>query len=199
MALTRKMLQAMEIPAEKIDEIISAHTESISALKDEKDKFKDDAEKLPEVQKKLDAATKELEQLKGGEWESKYTSLKAEYDGYKADVEKKAVKTAKENAYKQLLADAGISDKRIASILKVSAANVEAVELDADGKIKDSDKLTDEVKKEWADFIVTKQEQGATVPNPAENNGSGVDNQPSRAAQMVAKYQSEHYGSLKKD
>lgn len=198
MALTRKMLQAMDIPAEKIDEIISAHTETVNAIKVERDEYKASADKLDSVEKDLEKANKELEKFKDGDWENKYNDIKSQYESYKSDTEKKAVKSAKETAYKQLLLEAGISDKRVASILKVSDAIVNAVELDADGKIKDAEKLTEDAKKEWADFIVTKQEQGASTPKPAENNGGDVS-KPSRAAQLAAQYRNEHYGSLKED
>ena len=54
MALSRKFLSALGIEADKIDEIISAHTETVDALKEERDKYKADADKLPGVQKELD-------------------------------------------------------------------------------------------------------------------------------------------------
>ena len=53
MSLTRKMLKAMGIEEEKIDQIIEAHTESIDALKEQRDQYKVDAEKLPALQKKI--------------------------------------------------------------------------------------------------------------------------------------------------
>ena len=43
MALTRKMLKAMGIEDEKIDQIIEAHTETVDALKVERDQYKEDA------------------------------------------------------------------------------------------------------------------------------------------------------------
>lgn len=197
MALTRKMLAAMDIPAEKIDEIITAHTETVNAIKEERDSLKADAESLKDVEKNLAKANEELEKFKTGDWENKYNTLKNEYDTFKTDTETKAVKTAKENAYKKLLLDAGVSDKRIASILKVS--DVDAIKIDKDGNIEDSDKLTESVKTEWADFIVTKQEQGAKTPKPETNEcGDGVK-QPSRAAQMAAQYAKEHYGNSKEE
>lgn len=192
MALSRKFLSALGIEAEKIDEIITAHTESLSAIKEERDKFKADAEKLPGVEKELANATKELESFKSGDWEKKYNDVKSEYETFKSDTEKKAVQLAKENAYKQLLLDAGISDKRIATVLKVS--DMGTVELDEEGKIKDADKLTENVKKEWADFIVTTHEEGANTPKPPANDGNGGNDQPSHAAQLAAKYRNEHYG-----
>lgn len=193
MALSRKMLQAMDIPAEKIDEIITAHTETVNAIKTERDEYKASADKLPDVEKALKVAENELEKIKGGDWENKYNSLKSEYDTYKTDTETKAIKTAKETAYKQLLLDAGISDKRIASILKVS--DVDSVQLDADGKIKDAEKLAETLKTEWADFIVTPGQKGADVPTPPAGNDKGTD-RPSIAKQLAEAYQREHYGAL---
>lgn len=196
MALSRKFLAAMDIPAEKIEEIINAHTETIEALKEERDGFKKDAEKLQTTEKELEKANAELEKFKSGDWENKYNTIKGEYDTFKKDTETKATKAAKESAYKQLLIDAGISDKRVATVLKVS--DVDAIELDKDGKIKDADKLTESVKTEWADFIQTKREEGASTPNPAGNDGDG-GKPTSRAAQLVAQYQKEHYGSAKEE
>lgn len=198
MALTRKMLAAMDIPAEKIDEIISAHAETVNALKEDRDGLQTQLDSLKNVEKDLEKANKKLEDFESGDWENKYNTLKGEYDNYKTDTETKATKAAKESAYKQLLIDAGISDKRIASIMRVSAATIDGLDLDKDGKIKDADKFTESAKEEWADFIVTEGKKGADVPNPADNNGGDIS-KPSRAAQMVAQYRSEHYGNPKED
>lgn len=192
MALTRKMLQAMDIPAEKIDEIISAHSESINALKSERDELKDKADKLDAVEKDLETVKHELEKVKSDDWESKYNTLKGEYESYKSDTETKAIKSAKESAYRKLLLDTGIPDKRIASILKVS--DVDSVELDADGKIKDVDKLAETIKTEWSDFIGTESKKGADVSTPPAGDDKGTS-RPSIAKQLAEAYQREHYGS----
>ena len=46
---------------------------------------------------------------------------------------------------------------------------------DKDGNLKDADKLTENIKAEWSDFIQTQEQQGADVPNPPSNNGGSVD------------------------
>lgn len=198
MGLTRKMLSAMDIPAEKIDEIMSAHVETVNAIKEERDNLKADADRLKTVEKELEKANEKIEAFNSGDWENKYNALKGEYDTYKTDTETKAAKAAKESAYKKLLIEAGISDKRIETIMKVSGATVDGLELDKDGKIKDADKLTESAKTEWADFIVTEGKKGADVPNPADSTGGDV-NKPSRAAQLAAQYRNEHYGNPKED
>ena len=57
MALTRKMLKAMGIEEEKIDEIIDAHTETVNALKDQAKQDKDAAARLESVQKEIGRAS----------------------------------------------------------------------------------------------------------------------------------------------
>lgn len=197
MALTRKMLSAMDIPAEKVDEIISAHTETVNAIKEERDKFRDEAEALKSKERELQTANDELEKVKAEsakqeDLQKKYDDLKSEYDTFKADTEAKATKAAKEAAYRKLLVDAGVSERRIAAIMKVS--DVDSVKLDDEGNVVDADKLSEGVKTEWADFIETKHEKGADVSNPPENNGGKVK-EPSRAVKLVTAYRNEHYGN----
>ena len=205
MALTRKMLAAMDITEEKISEIMSAHLATVDEIKEERDALKSEAANLKSIQKELDKANAELEELRSGDWQAKYEKLKGdhdklkgEYDTFKSDTEAKAVKAAKESAYKQLLQEAGLSDKRIPTVMKVSGGTVDGITLDDDGKIKDADKLIESVKTEWADFIPTTHEQGADVSKPPANDGDG-GRQPSRAAQMVAQYRNEHYGNPMKE
>jgi len=198
MALTRKMLQAMDIPAEKIDEIITAHTETLGAIKDERDQYKKELESLKDSDAELKTVKDELEKIKTGDWEKKYNDLKSEYDSYKSDTEAKEVRAKKDSAYRKLLIKAGVSEKRIDSIIKVS--DVDKMELDADGNIKDADNIEENVKKEWADFIAITHEKGADVSRPPQNDGGSDAKKPSRASELVAQYRNEHYGNpLKKE
>lgn len=171
MALTRKFLTALGIEEDKADEIIKAHTETVDALKEQAEASKTDAAEVEKLKKKVEELKKDLADADKSDWEEKYTKLKTEYDDYKTDVENKATHSAKEAAYKQLLIDAGISEKRIATILKVS--DIDGVELDKDGNIKAADKLTDSIKEEWADFIVTEHKEGADVAKPPAKDGKG--------------------------
>lgn len=173
MALGRKMLKAMGIEDEKIEQIIEAHTETVEALKEERDNYKADAEKLPGMKKELEDLKANAEQNDGkNPWKVKYEALKEEHEAYKADVEKKATKAVKEDAYRDLLKKAGVNEKHIAKVLKVSGDIVDGIELDKDGKIKDEDKLTGSIKEEWGDFIITSQgTQGANTSTPPANTG----------------------------
>lgn len=164
MALTRKMLKAMGIEEEKIDQIIEAHTETTESLKAERDKYKESAEKVSDLQSQLDKANETIKASGADTYKVKYEAIKEEFDNFKKDIKNKETAKAKADAYEQLLKDAGVSEKRIPAILKVT--DIASVELDADGKLKDADKLTESIKTEWSDFIQTKGVQGADIPNP---------------------------------
>ena len=167
MSLTRKMLKAMGIEEEKIDQIIEAHTETVDSFKEKVNDYKDKAEKYDDVKKQLD-------DLKDGDndWQKKYEKEHNDFEAYKNDVTAKETKRTKEHAIRELLKSAGVSEKRLDAVLKVT--NLDDFELDKDGKIKDADKHTETVKTEWADFIETTTTKGANTANPPANNGKGT-------------------------
>lgn len=172
MALTRKFLTALGIDDDKIDEIITAHSETVNALKEQRDTYKAEAEKLPNVVKELNDLKKQHENDGENPFEERYNSLKKEFEDYKKEVKASETKRAKSAAYEALLKEVGISEKRIKSILKVT--NLDEIELEEDGKIKDEDTKKDAIKTEWADFIVKNSQQGANTVNPPANNGGSV-------------------------
>jgi hypothetical protein len=168
MSLSRKFLKAMGIEEEKIDQIIDAHSETVNALKDEMADYKADAEKLTEAQKEIAKLKKEAEEIeKKGEkdpFKVKYEAIKEEFEDFKKEIEAKETKANKEKLYSELLKEAGVSEKRIAAILKVS--DLEKVEIDSDGKLKEAKELTKSIKEEWADFITKTESKGAEVATP---------------------------------
>lgn len=183
MALTRRMLKAMSIDDEKIDQIIDAHTETIDEIKNERDQYKAEAEKLPDIQRKLDKALADASDLDTDAWKIKYDELKTEYDDFKSAQVAKELKASKETAYKLLLKDAGISEKRIDSVLKVS--DLDAVTLSDDGKIVNADKLIESIKSEWSDFITSTSEHGADTAAPPSNTGVSTFESMSLAEKMT--------------
>ena len=192
MALTRKFLAALGIEQEKIDEIIDAHTETVNALKEERDKYRKDAEALPEVQKELDGMKEAAEKNPGGVYKQQYDDLKSEYDQYKADVEAKETAAKKKEAYRSLLKQVGVSEKRLDTVLKVSQYN--SIELEKDGSVKDAEDLKKNLKEEWADFIVQEETKGAETKTPPAGAGAASTKTLSRAAQVVAKHNEMVYG-----
>lgn len=168
MALTRKLLKGLGLTDEQIETIIDAHTETVDGLKDERDKYKADAEKLPDVQKELDGL-----KASGGDWEQKYNDEKKAHEDYRAEISAKETKAAKVAAFRKLLADANISDKRIETVIKASESVIDGMKLDKDGNPEKVDELTENIKSEWSDFISSSSTKGATVNHPPANNGGG--------------------------
>lgn len=172
MALTRKFLSALGIEADKIDEIINAHTDTVDGLKDELAKAKADAGKLPAVQKELDELKAAAEKDGKDPFKVKYEALREDFAAYKKEVEAKETKASKTAVYKALLKEAGVSDKRIDAVLRVS--DVDSLKLDKDGKAEDAEKLLKSIKEEWADFITSDSTKGANTATPPSNNGGSL-------------------------
>ncbi len=162
MALTRRQLTALGIEPDKIEEIISSHAETVSGLKEEAEKYRADAEKLASVQKELD----DLRKATSGK---NYDQLKKEFDEYKASVQAKETRAAKEAAYRDVLKDSNLSEKGIAKAIKY--ADWDSVELDENGKVKDAKGHLKAVRDEWAEYIVKTTTTGASTTTPPSNTG----------------------------
>lgn len=169
MALTRKLLKGMGLTDEQVDTIIEAHSETVNGLKDDVARYKGDAEKLPGVQKELD----DLKAKGDDGWKDKHDKLKKEFEQYKDDQTAKETYTAKEKAYRAILKAANISEKRMETVIKAAKADgiIDGIDLDENGGAKDAEKLTENVKSDWSDFIVTTTVQGAQTANPPANSG----------------------------
>lgn len=176
----------MGIEDEKIDEIIRAHTDTVNGLKEQRDSYKEDAEKLPSVQKELNDAKAELEKTEKDAYKVKYEALKEEFDEYKSEQTKKETRTQKEEAYKAILKEVGISEKRINSVMKVS--DIDSIEFDSKGNVKGADKLKESITEEWSDFIVKTEEKGVDTPTPPSNVGM------SPASKLSDVYKKDEHG-----
>ena len=185
MALTRKMLKAMGIEDEKIDQIIEEHAESVDALKAQRDELKEAAGKADGYKKELDALKAKGE----GEYEEKYKAAVKNLEDYKAKVEGEKAAAEKRSLYRELLKSAGVDPKRIETVLKVSdLVNVTV----KDGAIEGADKLTEGIKADWADFIATTTVKGADVAHAPKGEGGKDINEMSTAEYM--KYKAEQRG-----
>ena len=168
MALTRKMLKAMGIEEDKIDEIIDAHTDVVDDLKKERDQYKADAEKLPGVQKELD----DLKAAGDGGFKAKYENEHRDFEQYKNRVEAEKATAEKSSLYRQLLLDTGVAEKHVDAVLRVTDMNKITVK---DGKLENKDELTKSVKSEWGSFITSTRTDGADVDNPPDGEDGEQD------------------------
>ena len=192
MALQTSMLRGMGLTDEQIKAILEGHKESLDHYQGEADKYKAQAE---DTQKKLDKAQKELTTLKEesekndekNPYKVKYEALKAEFEAYKKDVTSQETRSTKENAFKELLKECGVSEKRINAVAKVS--DIDSIELDEDGKIKDADTLKKSIKDEWSDFITTEGTQGASTSTPPGSTGGKMSKEEILAIKDTAQRQ----------
>ena len=160
MALSRKMLEEMGLEDTQISAIINAHRETVDGLKNEITTYTNQIEGLENDKKNLTTES--------SEWKQKYEDEHSDFEDFKSKQADKDLTTTKEKAYTKLLKEAGISEKRIASILRVT--DMKSLEL-KDGKFTNEDELTESIKDEWADFIVTTEVKGADTPKPKDNTG----------------------------
>lgn len=180
MAFSIKQIKAIlsdhNMPVDDLDkaaeEICGRHTADLESIKEQRDSFKKDAETLASVQEEL-AKLKESGN-NANSYKVKYEAMKEEYEKYKADVEAKQTRAGKETAYKALLKEAGISDKRIDAIIKISGEDIDKLELDADGKAKNSKDIVKAILTEWSDFVVKESKTGADTSTPPENGGKSA-------------------------
>lgn len=168
MAFTRKMLKAMGIDDEKIEQIMDAHVEVTEALKADRDRYKADAEKLPNVQKELDDLKAD-----GGDWKSKYETERKAFADFKSEQTAKETKTAKEKAVRAYYESKGIKGKSLDIAMRGSAAEVDAIELDGD-KIKDTAAIDALIAGTYSDLVATVEQRGFNTATPPANGGTAT-------------------------
>lgn len=174
MSLTRKMLKAMGIEDAKIDQIIEAHTDVTDALKADRDKYKEEAERIPEIEKGTTELEKRIQALEeevehANTYKTKYEDERTAFEDYKKGVDSEKESMRKAEAYKGLLKKAGISDKRIDAIIKVT--DTDAIVINDEGEVEGADDIVENIKSEWSEFVVTKSEEGVKTENPPTNTG----------------------------
>lgn len=166
MALTQAMLKAMGIEDEKREQILEAHQGVLESIKKERDELREQAAKVP-------ALEKQVEDMKAAQptedWEKKYGELQAEFESYKSQVATERAEQEKARLYRSMLREAGVDEKRIDSIMKVTDLSGISV---SEGAIADADTVKETIAKEWGDFIAHTNTQGASVENPPSNSGA---------------------------
>ncbi len=169
MAFTRKMLKALGIEDDKVEQIIDAHSEVVDALKEQRDKYKEDAEKLPGVQKELDDL--KAENSDGG-YKKKYEDERKAFADYKKDVEGKAAAETKAKAARVYFEGKGISGNNLEIAMMAAKSVIDGLALDGE-KIKDAKALDDLVGGTLAALVGKEKTTGANPANPPQNTGGG--------------------------
>ncbi len=157
------------ISADKFADVVKAINTAVGKEFVDKKRYN---EKLTEIDNlKGEKQNAEDKVTSAEKWKTKYDALKEDFEAYKNDIAAKETKAIREDAYTELLKKAGISDKRLKSVLRVS--DIDNLEM-VDGKFKDEDAIVKGIKEEWADFITTTETHGASTSTPPANNGGGT-------------------------
>lgn len=170
MALSRKFLKAMGLTEEQIDSVVEAHRETVDGLQ----KSLTTAE---EKAKRLDDVAKELNELKSKgteDYKAKYEAEHTAFESYKSDVTAKETKAAKEKAVSTYYESKNITGKNLSIAMRGSKAEIDGIELDENGKIKDTSALDTLVSGDYAGLVVTTKTVGADTPTPPKNTGGGA-------------------------
>ena len=190
----KAILSSHNLPVDELDktaeEICSRHTADMDSIKEERDTYKKDAETLASVQQELD----DLKSKSSDTFEQKFKEMEKKYNDLVKENEQKEITAKLKEAYRTLLKDAGVSEKRLESIMKVT--DVSKMKLDKDGKLEGSEDLAKSIKTEWSDFIETRGEQGANPATPPDGNNSNAGNT-GRAKQLAQNYFANLYGTRK--
>lgn len=164
MALTRKMLEALNIEDKAIEQIIEAHSETVKGLKDKLAEAQEKADKFDDVQK-------ELEKHQKDDYKAKYEKEHKDFEDYKTSVSEKEAKTAKESAARAYFESKGITGNNLEIAMRGAKEEIGALEMDGD-KIKNAKALDDLVAGTYSALIVKKQEKGAETPKPASGSSN---------------------------
>ena len=163
MALTRKFLKALGIEDDKIDEIVAAHGETVTALKAEIDEAKQGASGLDAITKERDRYKADLETLQKSSGDA--AKVQADFDAYKAQVEKDKTAAQKGAALDAVLKEAGVERESFRAQLK-KGWDMDTVELEEGGKVKDKAALISRIKADYPDFIGTVNTEGTKPLTP---------------------------------
>lgn len=170
MALTRKFLSAMGIEADKVDQIIEAHSETVEALKKERDGYKDDAGKLASVQKELDDLKADIKDKYVAK--ADHDKVVKDFNDYKSGITAKEAQAAKEKAAKAYFESKKITGANLNIAIRSAKDEIGALELDGE-KIKDTAALDALVAGDLKSLVVTNGKQGADTKTPPANGGGG--------------------------
>lgn len=166
MALTRKFLTALGIEADKQDEIISAHADTVDGLKEQLATASKRVEQFEAVEKELNT----LKAEKHENYKEKYEQEHNAFEQFKSDLVAKETQAAKEKAARAFFESRNITGANLEIALRGSQNEIKALELDGDN-IKDASALDALVSGTYSGLVLTRKTKGVDTPTPPSNTG----------------------------
>lgn len=165
MAFTRKMIKDAakdcgidDLPREFIDALMDSHVEARDVY----------AEAQVEAARKAQTDTVDVKESE------EYKALEKEYNDYKTAQEGKETQAAKEAAARAFFESRSIKDANLKIAMRSAAAEISALELDKDGKIKNDKTLDELVKGDLSGLVHTTTVTGASTATPPASSGTGM-------------------------
>lgn len=184
-----------------VTEIVKLHISVVDPLKSENETLDSKAKQAEKLKSQLEDVKAKLTEYEEADYKGKYEAekangekIKSEYENYKTEQAGKAARAAKEQAYRDILKDAGIPEKHYAKIIKYS--DIDSIELDDKGKAKKASEILKSVKDEWGDHVETIKTKGADTPTPPTSN-DGNKNFKSKAEIMKITDSGERQAAIK--
>ena len=158
MSLTRKALKAMGLTDEQIDSVIEMHTDTVSGLKDKLEAAENNSKDVEKLTAEVEKYKNELEKAnkaitESEKYKEQYENTKSEYEKYKGEIAAKETKTAKEKAVREYFKSKGINDDNMSIAMRGSRSEIDAMELDEKGRIKDTKVFDELIKGDYAKLI----------------------------------------------
>lgn len=155
------------IPTTAINTIVTAIKTAVGNEFVDKERYKAKLSEIDTLKEQMQTA--EDNATTAEKWKGKYDSLKADFEKFKGEVSDKEAKAAKESAYKAILKAVDLPDKWMERAMR--GVDLDGIELDENGEVKNADKIKADIKAEWGDVIGVRVTQGAQIMNPPGSNG----------------------------
>lgn len=149
------------IPADSVQTMLQAFTKAVGENFVTVERYNAKKAVADELQTKLDAA---------GDAQTKYDKLKADFDKFKVEQDAKQVRADKETAYKAILTEMGVPEKRHAAILRTVDFDKLNLAKDGKGGFEDAEAVKKTAQDDWGDFVG--KPSGIPTANPPRDNGS---------------------------
>ena len=168
MALTRKFLKALGLEDDKIDEIITAHGDTVTALKEEIEKAKQEAEGLDAVKKERDRYKQDYEALQKTSGDA--AKVQAEFDAYKQEVAEAKLSAQRDAAFDSIAMEAGVERPAFRAALR-KIYDMSRLDMVDSGNAKNRADIVKQIQTEHKDFVGKVNTNGTppVTPPPGGN------------------------------
>lgn len=183
------------IPADVVAKLAQAVNSSVGREFVDKARY---TEKLTEIETlKTEKQTAEDSAATAGKWKEKYEAMHGEFENFKKAQTAKEAKAAKEAAVRAYYQSKGITGKNLDIAMRGSGAEIEALELGEDGKIKDAVAIDALISGDFSGLVGQTRTEGADTAHPPAGKSGKNDAPNTRAAQIYQQYHANIYGKEK--